>query len=109
MTRLLLEIQGYYNQLIGMAPDQEQIELLTRLRNENATNITRIANLYLSIFCQELKAPPVTVPRVQDYLEGLSKARSLEGEVLPKFVKIYVDAPNIYYTTEFTSIRGFLS
>ncbi|TVY10993.1 hypothetical protein [Paenibacillus cremeus] len=108
-AKLLLEINGYYDQLIGMAPDQEQSDLLKRLITENTVNINRIRQLYLAISCNELQIPPVKPPHVTDYLEGLSKVRSLEVDILPKFVKMYLGAPNIYYTNEFTSIRSIIA
>ncbi|MCZ8522818.1 MULTISPECIES: hypothetical protein [Paenibacillus] len=108
-ARLLLEINGYYDQLVGMAPDQEQADLLKKLRTENALNMKRIGELYQAISCTELKIPHVKSPHVKNYLEGLSKVRSLEEEILPKFVTMYLGAPNIYYTAEFTSIRGIIA
>jgi hypothetical protein len=109
LAGLLLVIVGYYDRLIGLAPDQEQADLLKRLAAENRSNLTRIGELYQAISCTELKTAPVKSPHLTDYLGGLSKLRELEADILPRFVSMYLSAPGIYYTAEFTSIKGIIA
>ncbi|WP_280777294.1 ferritin-like domain-containing protein [Paenibacillus sp. PastM-3] len=84
----------FYNQLIQLAPDQGQVDVITSIRNDERTHNQMFRQMYKEITGYEVTGISNEVPeQVDSYMSGLQKAFQGELSAVEKYRKIWFGLP----------------
>ncbi|SEU27630.1 ferritin-like domain-containing protein [Paenibacillus sp. NFR01] len=88
----------FYNQLIPLAPNQEQVDVITSIRNDERGHNQMFRQMYKEITGHEVTGVSNEAPEnVNSYVEGLQKAFQGELAAVEKYRKIWFGLPHGIY------------
>jgi len=84
-----LEARRYYEQLIGLAPEEDK-KIIAKIMNDERKHFNNFRKLYIQLTGREPVIPPLTPPRIPNYVEGIKGAIMDETDAYEFYRDIYL-------------------
>lgn len=99
------EDELFYDYMLDKAPDRDQAEIITAIRDDERKHFKMLREIYYQLTGKDLPAPenPAFIPP-SSYLEGLKEAKFGELSAVERYRQILYAMPNVVLRNMVTEI-----